>query len=222
MKQKTLIKFVVFIILIVVALLIINYFDLQSRLNTQAIREMVDSSGIFGPLTFILLYILTSVLFLPGAIFSIASGAIFGRVLGTVYTVIGATLGATLAFLISRYFARSLFVETLVKKYKKIKEYDHKLERNGFVTVLFLRLVPLFPFNGLNFGLGITKVKLKDYFIATLIGIIPGSFLYAYLGESLVEMNLVNILVAIVLIILLSLSLNVYKAYKKRRIDWWN
>jgi uncharacterized membrane protein YdjX (TVP38/TMEM64 family) len=101
------------------------------------------------------------------------------------------------------------------KKYSKIKEYDQKLEENGFMTVLFFRLVPLFPFNGLNFALGLTKVRIKDYFFATLIGIIPGTFAYVYLGSSLAEMNYANIIFAIVLIILLSLSLKAYNSKKK-------
>lgn len=217
MRQKTTAKFVIFLLLILLTIFSIKYFNLQSHLTTESLRSTVASSGIFGPLIFIILYILTSIFFLPGAIFSIASGAIFGSIMGTIYTVIGATIGATLAFLISRYFTRSFFEELIERKYKKIREYDEKLERNGFVTVLFLRLIPLFPFNGLNFALGLTRVKLKDYIIATLIGIIPGAFLYAYLGDSIVEMNYINVILAIVLIILLSLSLNIHKVYKKRR-----
>tara|TARA_Y100000310_G_C20668159_1_gene808789 strand:- start:2055 stop:2597 length:543 start_codon:yes stop_codon:yes gene_type:complete len=178
---------------------------------------MVASTGPFAPFVFMFLYILACIFFLPGAVFSISSGVLFGTILGTVYTVVGASIGAVLAFLIARYFARSFFEYTVEKKFKNIREFDEKLEKNGFITVLFLRLIPLFPFNGLNFALGITKVRLKDYFLATLIGIIPGSFLFAYLGDSIIEMSYLNIVIAVILIVLLSLTLTFYNRYKKKK-----
>ena len=131
--------------------------------------------------------------------------------------MIGATLGATLAFLIARYFARSFFEDIVERKYPKIRDYDEKLEKNGFMTVLIFRLIPLFPFNGLNFALGLTKVKTRDYFLATLIGIIPGTFAYVYLGNSIAEMNYTNIIYAIVLIVILSLSFKIYNSRKKNK-----
>ena len=217
MKSKTKTKIIIFLILVIIIYLIIDRYDILSHFNPAEVREMVASTGSFAPLVFISLYILSCIFFLPGAVFSISSGVLFGTILGTVYTVIGATIGATLAFLIARYFARSFFEQTVEKKYPKIKEFDEKLEQNGFITVIFLRLIPLFPFNGLNFALGITKVKLKDYFLATMIGIIPGSFTFAYLGDSIVEMNYINIVIAVILIILLSLGLTMYNKHKKRK-----
>jgi uncharacterized membrane protein YdjX (TVP38/TMEM64 family) len=215
LNTKTIIKFIIFLIVILGIIYFVNYYGLKDYLTPNKIRETVLMFGPLAPLGFILIYNLGSILFLPGTILSVAGGAIFGATFGTIYVIIGATLGATFAFLISRYFARSFFEDIVEKKYPKIKEYDEKLERNGFMTVLFFRLIPLFPFNGLNFALGLTKVKLRDYFLATLIGIIPGTFAYVYLGSSLVEMNYKNIIFAIVLIILLSLSLKAYNSRKK-------
>jgi len=214
-KQKTITKFIIFIIIIAGLIYSIQYFGIKDYLTPSKIKESVLMFGPLAPFAFILIYNLGSILFLPGTILSVAGGAIFGSTLGTVYVVIGATLGATLAFLISRYFARSFFEDIVERKFPKIKEYDERLEKNGFMTVLFFRLIPLFPFNGLNFALGLTKVKIKDYFLATLIGIIPGTFVYVYLGNSLAEMNYTNVIIAIVLIILLSLSLKIYNSRKK-------
>jgi uncharacterized membrane protein YdjX (TVP38/TMEM64 family) len=214
-KHKSITKFIIFLFLIATIIYAINYLDLINHLSPQNIRSMVLAFGPLAPFAFIIIYNIGSIIFLPGSVLSVAGGAIFGSTLGTVYVVIGATLGATLAFLVARYFARSFFEDIMEKKYPKIKEYDEKLEKNGFMTVLFFRLIPLFPFNGLNFALGLTKVKLRDYFLATLIGIIPGTFAYVYLGSSLVEMNYKNIIFAIVLIILLSLSLKAYNSKKK-------
>jgi len=101
------------------------------------------------------------VILLPGTPFTIASGLLFGTLYGGLVTVIGATLGATLAFFIARFFGED-FVERILKnKFKKIYEYDEKIEKKGFLVMLFLRLVPLFPFNGLNFSMGLTKIKPK-------------------------------------------------------------
>lgn len=215
LNTKTIIKFIIFLIIILGIIYFVNYYGLKDYLTPNKIRETVLMFGPLAPLGFILIYNLGSILFLPGTILSVAGGAIFGATFGTIYVIIGATLGATFAFLISRYFARAFFEDIVEKKYPKIKEYDQKLEENGFMTVLFFRLVPLFPFNGLNFALGLTKVRIKDYFLATLIGIIPGTFAYVYLGSSLAEMNYANIIFAIVLIILLSLSLKAYNSKKK-------
>ena len=216
-KKKTITKFIIFLIIIAAIIYSVQYLGIKDYLTPNKIRESILMFGPLAPFGFILIYNLSSILFLPGSILSIAGGAIFGPALGTVYVVIGATLGATLAFLISRYFARSFFEDIVEKKYPKIREYDEKLEKNGFMTVLFFRLVPVFPFNGLNFALGLTKVKVRDYFLATLIGIIPGTFAYVYLGNSLAEMNLTNIIYAIILIVLLSLSLKVYNSKRKRK-----
>ena len=214
-RNKTIAKFLIFIIIIVAAIFSVNYFGLKDFLNPTMIRESVLAFGPLAPFGFILIYNLGSIIFLPGSLLSVAGGAIFGPTLGTVYVVVGATLGATLAFLLARYFARSFFEDIIERKYPKIKEYDKRLEKNGFITVLFLRLLPVFPFNGLNFALGLTKVRIRDYFLGTLIGIVPGTFAFVYLGSSIAEMNPRNIIFAIALIIILSLSLKIYNSKKR-------
>lgn len=218
-KNKTITKFIIFLILILGIIFLVRYYGIQEYLSVDKIRSSVEMFGPLAPIGFIIIYNIGSVLFLPGTILSLAGGAIFGATLGTIYVVIGATLGATLAFLISRYFARSFFEDIVEKKFPKLREYDEKLEKNGFMTVLFFRLIPVFPFNGLNFALGLTKVKTKDYFLATMIGIIPGTFAYVYLGSSIASMNLRNIVLAIGLIAILSLSVKVFNNKKKKWKD---
>ena len=111
------------------------------------------------------------------------------RFRGVFFAVCAASIGAALAFLFSRFMGKS-YVDTIIKdKFKKLKEYDKKLEQNGFLTVLFLRLVPLFPFNGLNFALGLTKLKLRDFVLATLIGIVPGSFILVNIGAYATDLR---------------------------------
>jgi len=168
-----------------------------------------------APVIFILLYTIATIIFLPGTPLTIAGGAIFGTFFGTLYTIIGATIGAAIAFFIARYLGASFVNDLVNKKFKKLDSYDKKLEKNGFLVVLFLRLVPIFPFNGLNFALGLTKVKSKDYIIATFLGIIPGSFVLAFFGGSLASLNPLNIALAIALFILLAFSPKIYKKFKK-------
>lgn len=105
---------------------------------------------------------------------------------GTIYTVIGATLGASAAFLTARHLGRD-FIEGFLKG--RLKVFDDGAERHGLKAVLFVRLIPLFPFNIVNYGAGLSKIRFKDFFFATLIGIIPGSFAYVNLANSIMDIR---------------------------------
>lgn len=148
--------------------------------------------------------VIGAVLFLPGAPLTLLSGVLLGTFWGTIVAIIGNTIGAMLAFLLARYFLQNYVQNTLLKKYPKIDEYENHISRHGFKTVVFLRLIPLFPFNALNFILGVTQVRFKDYFWGTLIGIIPGTFAFVHFGESFRMLSPVNIGLAVLGIIGLS------------------
>ena len=143
----------------------------------------VDSLGFWGPLVFILGYAAATVGFIPGSILTMAAGAIFGLARGTLYVFIGATLGSTLAFLAARYFARGA-IERRLEKMPKFGVVDRACGREGLKIVCLLRLSPLVPFNLLNYSLGLTCVRLRDYVIAA-VAMIPGTFLYVYYGKVL-------------------------------------
>ena len=208
-------KFFLLLLFVVVVIAVVKIFGLASLLSPTYLREKILGYGPLAPLMFLLIYSVATIFFLPGTPVTIAGGLIFGKFLGTVYTVIGATIGATIAFLIARFLGES-FVENLLKgKHKKIYEYDKKIEKNGFLVVLFLRLIPLFPFNALNFTFGLTKVKLKDYVLGTLIGIIPGSFVLAYFGDSLASLSVINIVIASLLFAAMAFIPTIYNRYKK-------
>jgi uncharacterized membrane protein YdjX (TVP38/TMEM64 family) len=148
-------------------------------------------------LSLTLLKTLASAFFLPGTPFTILSGTLLGTFWGSISAIIGNTIGAILAFTISRYFLYNFVQKKILTKYPKIKEYEEKLFKNGLQTVLFLRLIPLFPFNVLNCLLAITKVKFKDYFWGTFIGIIPGTIAFVYLGDSIKMFSWLNVLFAL-------------------------
>lgn len=144
--------------------------------------------------------IISGIFFLPGTPLTILAGVVLGSWVGTGVAIVGNVLGATLAFLLARYILKKYVQEKILPKYPNLKKYEEELFEKGFYTVLFLRLIPLFPFNALNFLLAVTKVKFKDYFLGTLIGIVPGTFAFVFLGESIKMLSAVNILLAAVAI----------------------
>ena len=141
----------------------------------------VDGLGFWGPAVFIAGYIGATVAFVPGSVLTLAAGAIFGLVWGTAYVMVGATIGASLAFLVARYIARGT-IENRFQGNKRFVAIDRAVERQGLKIVLLLRLSPVFPFNLLNYALGLTNVRFVDYLIACA-GMVPGTLLYIYYGK---------------------------------------
>jgi len=174
--RNTLIRTVIFLILAsAVAWGVLN----KESINPEALQSSIENMGTAAPLFFMLLYIVSTVLFLPGSVLTLLGGALFGPVFGTFYSLTAATLGAMLSFLIARYLA-SGWVEK--KSSGKIKQLINGVENEGWRFVAFTRLVPLFPFNILNYALGLTKISFSQYSIATYIFMLPGAIAYTYLG----------------------------------------
>ena len=150
----------------------------------------IEGLGAVGAIAFIALYIAATVAFLPGSILTLGAGVVFGVVQGSIYVFIGATLGATLAFLVGRYIARD-WVSKKIAGNQKFKAIDEAVGREGFKIVLLTRLSPVFPFNLLNYALGITQVSLRDYFCGC-VGIIPGTIIYVYIGSLAHDLTLIG------------------------------
>jgi len=159
---------------------------LGKQLNVQQyflqFLDQIERLGIWGPVVFILLYIAATVLFLPGSILTLGAGVVFGVVQGSIWVSIASTLGATAAFLVGRYGARR-WVAQQIEGNLKFKAIDEAVAEEGWKIVGLLRLSPIFPFNLLNYGLGVTQVSLRDYFFASWIGMMPGTVMYVYLGS---------------------------------------
>ena len=141
----------------------------------------VANLGAVGPIAFISIYVLATLLFIPGTVLTLGAGVVFGVVAGSIYVFVGATIGATLAFLVGRYLVRD-WVERRLAGNAKFRAIDQAIAQNGFKVVLLTRLSPLFPFNLLNYALGITQVTLKDYALAC-VGMLPATILYVYIGS---------------------------------------
>lgn len=169
-------KFLVLVFIVAGITLVITYRD---QLDASAIQNWIEDAGNAAPLLFMLVYIVGTVFFFPGAILTLLGGALFGPVLGTLYNLTAATIGSMLSFLVARYLASS-WVEK--KTGGRLKQLLNGVENEGWRFVAFTRLVPLFPFNLLNYGLGLTKIKFTHYSIATYIFMLPGAIAYTYLG----------------------------------------
>jgi uncharacterized membrane protein YdjX (TVP38/TMEM64 family) len=146
-----------------------------------AFSRWVDGLGAWGPVVFVLGYAAAAVALVPGSLLTLAAGAIFGLGRGVAYVFLGATLGATAAFLVSRHLARAQ-VERRLAGDPRFAAIDRAIGREGRKIVFLLRLSPLFPFSLLNYALGLTPVRLRDYLIAS-VGMLPGTLLYVYYGK---------------------------------------
>ena len=141
----------------------------------------IERAGAWGPALFIVGYALAVVAFVPGSILTMAGGALFGLAKGTAIVFSAATLGSALAFLVARYLARPL-VERRIRGNPRFAAIDRAIESDGLRVVFLLRLSPVFPFTLLNYALGLTGVRFRDYLLASL-GMLPGSLLYVYYGK---------------------------------------
>jgi len=184
------VKKVILLAFAVLAIGLFFWFDLGRFLtlaslksNRQALLDYYSTHTVAMVSGFMALYIIQTALSLPGAaILSLAAGAIFGSAMGTVYAVVAATVGATLAFLVTRYLLRDL---VLGRFGSRLDGMNRELELRGFNYLLFLRLVPVFPFFLINLAAGLTRLPLRTFVLGTLLGIIPGGFVFVNAGASL-------------------------------------
>lgn len=175
-RSKAMIKAGILVVFIVAAILLVRFTPIKDYLTAQAIGEFLDTAGIWAPVVFMVIYAAGVCLFIPGTLLTGLGAAIFGPYWGFVYVWFGAMAGAAAAFVIGRTLGRE-FAAGLIGD--KLKKYDEAIERNGFATVLYLRLV-YFPFTPMNFGMGLTRVKFMDYLWGTGLGIIVGTFIFTF------------------------------------------
>ena len=182
--------------------------------SRDGIEDAVRSTGVAGPLIFIALYVALTVLLVPGTLLTATGGVLFGVAFGTVLSLISATLAATICFLIGRRLGREQ-VEQIAGK--RIGELDDWIARNGFAAVLYVRLIPLFPFNALNYVAGVSAVDLRSYIAGTAVGIIPGTFAYTALGGSFDDPTSPAFLAAVALIVVLAVAGPIVQPIMRRR-----
>ena len=182
-RKRGIIKAVFFLAFIVAAIYIVRFTSFREFLTQEALSRFLEGAGFWAPLIYIVIYAAGICFFVPGTLLTAIGAAIFGPYWGFVYVWVGAMIGASGAFWIGRTLGRE-FAASMIGD--RLKKYDDAIERNGFATVLYLRLV-YFPFTPMNFGMGLTRVRFWDYFFGTGLGIIVGTFIFTFFIGTLKE-----------------------------------
>ncbi len=187
--------------------------------DPEKLRALIQSWGLLGPLFFMLIYTLAPCLFLPGLPLTLAGGILFGPVWGVVYTIIGATAGACLAFLVSRYLAGSWISAKLTGP--RWRSLHQNVETHGWKIVAFTRLIPLFPFNLLNYAFGLTRIKFLHYAVTTALCMLPACIAFIVFSSSLLDLFKGRIsrefTIGLMLILLVSLAPLFYRKYQQKK-----
>ncbi len=150
-------------------------------ISLEALAAWVSGFGIWAPIGFVLLYAIATVAMVPGSVFDLTGGALFGPYLGSLLDLIGGTLGAALAFLVARYISRD-WVEA--RAGPRLKGVMRSVDADGWQFVAFLRLVPIFPYNLVNYLLGVTRIPFHHYVLATVLFMAPSTVVYTYIGHA--------------------------------------
>ncbi len=190
-------------VVVVVVASAVALFSNRDLLSPDRIREVVDQAPIAAPVVFMLVYVAFTVLFVPGSVLSLLAGPLFGPLLGTVVTLIGATVGACLAFILARFLGRDRIARVTGGRAEAI---DSWIGGRGLGPVLFVRLVPLFPFNAVNYGAGLTQLSLRTFAVGTLVGIAPGTAAYVAFGTSLQDLGSPTFFVSLAVLVVLSVA----------------
>lgn len=173
-------KIIAFLALAAALVLAAKYFGVQEWL--QAILQRIDALGGWAPLAYVLFYAVACLFAVPGSLLTLSGGFLFGLAAGSLYVSIGSTLGATLTFLVGRHLVRGWIIEKLGSNLK-FRAIDEAVAREGWRIVLLVRLCPIFPFPVTNYGFGITRVSLKEYVLATWVGMLPATVVLVYIGS---------------------------------------
>ncbi|HEY5599320.1 MAG TPA: DUF3047 domain-containing protein [Candidatus Manganitrophaceae bacterium] len=206
----------VFFLLVLIFLAVgIRLTGLHAYLDQARIRESIEGFGSAGPLVYILIFAVAPALFLPGLPFTIAGGLAFGPVWGTVYASVGSTLGAGVAFLVARYFARDAIRELLGERWKWV---DAGVSKKGWVYVALTRLVPIFPFNLLNYAFGLTGISFGVYLAVSWLFMLPATAAFVVFSSSLLGLLKGDIspafLIGLFLLLIVALIPFVYRKWK--------
>jgi uncharacterized membrane protein YdjX (TVP38/TMEM64 family) len=194
----------------------------RGYLSVDTLVAWVQQLGWQAPLVFIACYAVSAVFFMPGLLFTLAGGVMFGPLYGTFYNLTGATIGATLAFLTARYVAYEWVAQ---RSGSRLRQLVRGVEREGWHFVAFTRLVPLFPFNLLNYALGLTNIRLSHYIVTSFIFMAPSGAAYTYLGYAGREAAgggedvIRKILLAIALIATIAFVSRIWMRNRRNRIE---
>lgn len=188
-----------------------EWFDDPKRVKIEVL-----SWGFWGPIGFMALYALGPSLLVPGAVMTIAGGLAFGMLWGSVYSLIGADLGALIAFAAGRFLGRGFVERTVSQRFHHLMQ---GVARHGFQIIFYLRMVPIIPYNALNLLAGASPITFRDYFWASMIGMIPGTIVWAFLGDAMWHPASPRFLLAVGSIVLCIAAGEVYRRWMSLKVD---
>jgi len=204
-KIKDRVKLWVFISMIAISIFALIYAEREHTLSPRYIKQYISHFGVWAPLVFLILYSIKSfIIFIPAGIFMLAAGLSFGTFLGALILIVGTLLSSTAGFVFARYFGKDYVQKKLQNT--KFSNLGGKIAQKGFLIILLLRLVPILPYDAINYICGLSKIRYRDFILATLIGTIPACFLYAYLGDNILKPFSKGFYLSVVLVILISLT----------------
>jgi len=216
MKKDTL-KLMILLVLVAIIALVLRTNPGASELSAERLTAYIDGLGVLGPVVFILIFTAAPTLLLPALPLTIAGGVLFGPFWGVVYVSIGATSGATLAFLVARLLGRK-WAKKILKK-SGLRSIDKHVKKDGWKIVAITRLIPLFPYNLLNYAFGLSSIGLKTYVVTSFIFMLPATIAYVVFSSSIPDMAEGRVSWQLVaglgLIIILSVATLIYKKRKK-------
>lgn len=204
-------KFAGFAVLVLALLIGGHALNLDEKISVESLRNALNRTGGWQYLLFAAIYCAASLVPFPTAVLSSAAGALWGAYLGTLMTVLSATLAACIPFVLARFMARRS-VRKMIEKSDGAGRCDRFAGRNGFMTVFVMRLIPIFPWDMVNYLSGLCSIRFRDYFLASLIGTIPASLTYNLIGASLGgPVNKTAVAVAVLLTVLMAAALMIYR-----------
>jgi len=210
------------VLVIFVFVLIALFWFLFKNISAEQLRDYINNFGLWAPVIYILLFTLLPIAFFPVAVLALACGLLFGFWEATLYTMIGAFFNSTLMFYLAKVLAQKQVTAFLHKRLpakwsKVLLEIDPQRE---FWVIFILRLIPLVPYNLINYGAGLTSIKFKNYTLATMLGILPGTLVFLNIGDKVVDIHDPSFVIAIVLLaVLIAVSLIVSKKISPEKMS---
>ena len=197
-KMINILKVAFLVIIIAILVCVFCNMKILRHCTPENINAFVDSYGIFSPIIYIVLFTFVPLTLFPDSILAIAGGMCFGMLSGFIYTMIGALFGGILSFFLAKTLGHKVFSKFIKKD---ISNLENAIKKRGFVLVFVLRLIPLFPFDVISYAAGFSGVKFKDFALATILGIIPGIFVFVNIGDKSSKIGSSGFYVAIALLV---------------------
>lgn len=200
-KEK--IKLSIFGFILIFSLFLLLYEEKKHVLTPNNIKHVVLNYGYWAPIIFLIIYSVKSfVVFIPAGVFMLAAGLTFGAIKGGIILIIGTIISSSMGFIFARYFGKEYVQKRIDGKSATI---SNLIKSKGFLIILLLRLVPILPYDVINYASGVSKIKYKDFIFATFLGTIPACFLYAFLGENILKPFTRNFNISLISVVILSL-----------------